>query len=150
MSTVVPLRTSAISFADPGQKTTPAPFAHALVQAAQEDGRIVGDPSGTWCVGSAADWRSQNRREDRERKVGFHGAAVHRPLSYAGGVVDRIIMSDRIIRHVEDQFIGTQRPCLVRARVDRFGYPPVRDERIGAWVVRWSRLVECLLDEWLT
>ena len=34
MSTAAPLRTSAMiaSFADPGQKTTPAPFGHALVQ----------------------------------------------------------------------------------------------------------------------
>ena len=30
------------SFADPGQKTTPAPFGHALVKAAQADDRIVG------------------------------------------------------------------------------------------------------------
>ena len=39
-----PLRTSAMiaSFADPGQKTTPAPFGHALVAAAQADERIVG------------------------------------------------------------------------------------------------------------
>ena len=38
------LRTSAMiaSFADPGQKTTPAPFGHALVRAAQADDRIVG------------------------------------------------------------------------------------------------------------
>jgi transketolase len=38
------LRTSAMiaSFADPGQKTTPAPFGHALVKAAQADHRIVG------------------------------------------------------------------------------------------------------------
>src|SRR6478672_2293955 len=44
MSTAAPLRTSAMiaSFADPGQKTTPAPFGHALVQAAQQDDRIVG------------------------------------------------------------------------------------------------------------
>ena len=37
-------RTSAMiaSFADPGQKTTPAPFGHALVAAAQADDRIVG------------------------------------------------------------------------------------------------------------
>ncbi len=38
------LRTSAMiaSFADEGQKTTPAPFGHALVAAAREDERIVG------------------------------------------------------------------------------------------------------------
>ncbi|MBX8688266.1 transketolase family protein, partial [Mycobacterium sp. 20091114027_K0903767] len=38
------LRTSAMiaSFADPGQKTTPAPFGHALVKAARADDRIVG------------------------------------------------------------------------------------------------------------
>jgi len=38
------LKTSAMiaSFADPGQKTTPAPFGHALVKAAQSDDRIVG------------------------------------------------------------------------------------------------------------
>ena len=44
MSTAAPLRTSAMiaSFADPGQKTTPAPFGHALVAAAQADDRIVG------------------------------------------------------------------------------------------------------------
>ena len=38
------LRTSAMiaSFADPGQRTTPAPFGHALVAAAQQDPRIVG------------------------------------------------------------------------------------------------------------
>ena len=44
MSTAAPLRTSAMiaSFADPGQKTTPAPFGHALVEAAQADDRIVG------------------------------------------------------------------------------------------------------------
>jgi transketolase len=38
------LKTSAMiaSFADPGQKTTPAPFGHALVKAAQNDDRIVG------------------------------------------------------------------------------------------------------------
>ena len=38
------LKTSAMiaSFADPGQKTTTAPFGHALVQAAQADDRIVG------------------------------------------------------------------------------------------------------------
>jgi len=44
MSTAAPLRTSAMiaSFADPGQKTTPAPFGHALVRAAQADDRIVG------------------------------------------------------------------------------------------------------------
>jgi transketolase len=44
MNTVAPLRTSAMiaSFADPGQKTTPAPFGHALVQAARADERIVG------------------------------------------------------------------------------------------------------------
>ncbi|MGW5106034.1 transketolase family protein [Nocardia sp. NPDC004123] len=37
-------RTSAMiaSFADPGQKTTSAPFGHALVAAAQDDTRIVG------------------------------------------------------------------------------------------------------------
>jgi transketolase len=40
----VPLRTSAMiaSFADPGQRTTPAPFGHALVEAAMADHRIVG------------------------------------------------------------------------------------------------------------
>jgi transketolase len=40
----VPLRTSAMiaSFADPGQRTTPAPFGHALVEAAKADDRIVG------------------------------------------------------------------------------------------------------------
>ena len=39
-----PLRTSAMiaSFADPGQRTTPAPFGHALVAAADRDERIVG------------------------------------------------------------------------------------------------------------
>ena len=44
MTTSAPLRTSAMiaSFADPGQKTTPAPFGHALVKAAQADDRIVG------------------------------------------------------------------------------------------------------------
>src|SRR6478672_5806293 len=44
MSTAAPLRTSAMiaSFADPGQRTTPAPFGHALVAAAQADERIVG------------------------------------------------------------------------------------------------------------
>ncbi|MBJ8344314.1 transketolase family protein [Antrihabitans sp. YC2-6] len=46
MSTVTKprLRTSAMiaSFADEGQKTTPAPFGHALVAAAQQDKRIVG------------------------------------------------------------------------------------------------------------
>ena len=38
------LKTSAMiaSFADPGQSTTPAPFGHALVAAAQADDRIVG------------------------------------------------------------------------------------------------------------
>ncbi|WKG04339.1 transketolase family protein [Mycolicibacterium sp. HK-90] len=42
--TTTKLRTSAMiaSFADPGQKTTPAPFGHALVKAAQADDRIVG------------------------------------------------------------------------------------------------------------
>src|SRR3954452_24189602 len=44
MTSVAPLKTSAMiaSFADPGQKTTPAPFGHALVQAARTDERIVG------------------------------------------------------------------------------------------------------------
>jgi transketolase len=45
MTTTTPkLKTSAMiaSFADPGQKTTPAPFGHALVTAAQADPRIVG------------------------------------------------------------------------------------------------------------
>ena len=44
MSTSAPLRTSAMiaSFADEGQRTTPAPFGHALVAAAQADERIVG------------------------------------------------------------------------------------------------------------
>jgi transketolase len=44
MSTSTPLRTSAMiaSFADPGQRTTPAPFGHALVEAARRDERIVG------------------------------------------------------------------------------------------------------------
>src|ERR1700736_1571281 len=44
MTTSAPLRTSAMiaSFADPGQRTTAAPFGHALVAAAQEDERIVG------------------------------------------------------------------------------------------------------------
>jgi transketolase len=38
------LKTSAMiaSFADPGQKTAPAPFGHALVKAAESDPRIVG------------------------------------------------------------------------------------------------------------
>jgi transketolase len=38
------LKTSAMiaSFADPGQKTAPAPFGHALVRAAEQDPRIVG------------------------------------------------------------------------------------------------------------
>src|SRR5215207_11260872 len=38
------LKTSAMiaSFADPGQKTSSAPFGHALVKAAQENDRIVG------------------------------------------------------------------------------------------------------------
>jgi transketolase len=38
------LKTSAMiaSFADPGQKTAPAPFGHALVRAAEQDERIVG------------------------------------------------------------------------------------------------------------
>ena len=42
--TVTPLRTSAMiaSFADPGQHTSPAPFGHALVEAAKRDDRIVG------------------------------------------------------------------------------------------------------------
>jgi transketolase len=44
MTSVAPLRTSAMiaSFADPGQRTTPAPFGHALVEAAKADERIVG------------------------------------------------------------------------------------------------------------
>ena len=44
MTSAAPLRTSAMiaSFADPGQRTTPAPFGHALVAAAQQDDRIVG------------------------------------------------------------------------------------------------------------
>jgi transketolase len=44
MTSVAPLKTSAMiaSFADPGQKTSPAPFGHALVKAAQADERIVG------------------------------------------------------------------------------------------------------------
>ncbi|CAM3278953.1 transketolase family protein [Mycobacterium frederiksbergense] len=44
MSAPTNLKTSAMiaSFADPGQKTTPAPFGHALVKAAQADDRIVG------------------------------------------------------------------------------------------------------------
>jgi transketolase len=44
MTSVAPLKTSAMiaSFADPGQKTTAAPFGHALVQAARADERIVG------------------------------------------------------------------------------------------------------------
>ncbi|MGA5461885.1 transketolase family protein [Mycobacterium sp. NPDC050041] len=44
MTSVAPLRTSAMiaSFADPGQRTTPAPFGHALVEAARADERIVG------------------------------------------------------------------------------------------------------------
>jgi transketolase len=44
MTTGAPLRTSAMiaSFADPGQRTTSAPFGHALVAAAQADDRIVG------------------------------------------------------------------------------------------------------------
>jgi transketolase len=44
MTTTAPLRTSAMiaSFADEGQRTTSAPFGHALVAAAQEDERIVG------------------------------------------------------------------------------------------------------------
>jgi transketolase len=44
MTSVAPLKTSAMiaSFADPGQKTTAAPFGHALVQAARSDERIVG------------------------------------------------------------------------------------------------------------
>ncbi|MBO0681435.1 transketolase family protein [Mycolicibacterium sp. S2-37] len=43
-TTPTPLRTSAMiaSFADPGQRTSPAPFGHALVAAAQRDERIVG------------------------------------------------------------------------------------------------------------
>src|SRR3954447_22390565 len=44
MTSVAPLKTSAMiaSFADPGQKTTAAPFGHALEQAARADERIVG------------------------------------------------------------------------------------------------------------
>jgi transketolase len=44
MTTQATLRTSAMiaSFADPGQRTTPAPFGHALVAAARADDRIVG------------------------------------------------------------------------------------------------------------
>ena len=44
MTSTAPLKTSAMiaSFADPGQKTAPAPFGHALVKAAQADDRIVG------------------------------------------------------------------------------------------------------------
>jgi len=41
MTTSAPLRTSAMiaSFADPGVRTTPAPFGHALVEAAEKDDR---------------------------------------------------------------------------------------------------------------
>ncbi|WP_304105910.1 transketolase family protein [Mycolicibacterium bacteremicum] len=44
MSAPTKLKTSAMiaSFADPGQKTSPAPFGHALVKAARQDDRIVG------------------------------------------------------------------------------------------------------------
>ncbi|TRW82737.1 transketolase family protein [Mycolicibacterium sp. 018/SC-01/001] len=44
MTSATKLKTSAMiaSFADPGQKTTPAPFGHALVEAARRDERIVG------------------------------------------------------------------------------------------------------------
>ena len=44
MKTTAPLRTSAMiaSFADEGQRTTAAPFGHALVTAAENDDRIVG------------------------------------------------------------------------------------------------------------
>lgn len=45
MTTTAPaLKTSAMiaSFVDPGQRTTPAPFGHALVAAARENDRIVG------------------------------------------------------------------------------------------------------------
>ncbi len=43
-TTAPKLKTSAMiaSFADPGQKTTTAPFGHALVRAAEQDSRIVG------------------------------------------------------------------------------------------------------------
>src|ERR1700755_510011 len=48
MTTSAPLRTSAMiaSFADPGVRTTPAPFGHALVEAAEKDDRIVGVTGG--------------------------------------------------------------------------------------------------------
>jgi transketolase len=44
MTAPTKLKTSAMiaSFADPGQKTAPAPFGHALVKAARENDRIVG------------------------------------------------------------------------------------------------------------
>ncbi len=44
MSAPAKLKTSAMiaSFADPGQRTSPAPFGHALVKAARENDRIVG------------------------------------------------------------------------------------------------------------
>ena len=44
MSATITLKTSAMiaSFADPGQKTTPAPFGHALVGPREADPRIVG------------------------------------------------------------------------------------------------------------
>lgn len=44
MNAPTKLKTSAMiaSFADPGQKTTPAPFGHAMVRAAEADPRIVG------------------------------------------------------------------------------------------------------------
>ena len=43
-TTAPKLKTSAMiaSFADPDQRTTPAPFGHALVRAAEADDRIVG------------------------------------------------------------------------------------------------------------
>ena len=82
-----------------------------------------------------------------KRDMGLDGATVHRPLHAPRGEVDRRVMPHRIVRHVEDQFVGRQRPGLVRARVDLVRRPPIDDERIGAGLVRWRRLIERRFDE---
>lgn len=61
---------------------------------------------------------AQHGAERRQRDVRLHCAAVHVPLHDTGCEVDRAVVADRVVRHVEDQLVGGHRPGLVRPGID--------------------------------
>ena len=66
-------------------------------------------------------------------------------------VVDRHVVTDRVVRHVENQLVRREGPCPIATRIDVVGSPPFRKRRDRCRDRAAERAaLRGVLNEWLT